>query len=322
MKHLLDDGRPLRTLVRSLRANVSRFPVPGSRDAAGGPPPDVIWGDIRDPAAVTRLLQGADLVFHLAAHARAWAANPKDFEAINVEGTRNVASAALTAGVRRVVHVSTELVDGDETLYQRSKRGAEQVVHQYLARGGDAVIVRPTRVYGPGPLTPANSVTRIIALYRRGLFRLRIADGGARANYVYVDDVVDGLLAAAERGARGAVYLLGGENLSLEELTTLIAEVTGRRHGLWPVPRAIARLVGAACELGGRLGIEPMITRQWVTILTADRPISSDAAVRELAYHPRSARDGIAATVAWPTSTPSSHGRGHVSERASVKRAP
>jgi nucleoside-diphosphate-sugar epimerase len=244
-------------------------------------------------------VEGADLVFHLAAHARAWAANPRDFETVNVEGTRNVVSAARAAGVRRVVHVSTELVDGEETAYQRTKRAAEQVVQDYVSGGGDAVIVRPTRVYGPGPLNPANSVTKIIALYRRGLFRVRIADGGARANYVYVEDVVDGLIKAAERGTRGATYVLGGENLSLEQFTSLIGSVTGRRHALVAVPRRLARLVGAACELGGRFGLEPMITRPWVTVLTKDRPMTSDAAARDLAYRPRSARDGIAATLAW-----------------------
>lgn len=266
---------------------------------AGAGQPDIVWGDLRDAPAVTRLLDGADVVFHLAAHARAWAADPNDFDAINVEGTRNVVAAARACGVRRLVQVSTELVDGDQTLYQRSKRAAEQVVQDYVAQGGDAVIVRPTRVYGPGPLNPANSVTRIIALYRRGWFRLRIADGGARANYVYVKDVVDGLLKCAERGARSAVYVLGGENLTFEEFAALIGDVTGRRRALVAVPQALARLVGAACELGGRLGIEPLITRGWVDVLTHDRPMSSAKAEAELGYRPRSAREGIAATVRW-----------------------
>ena len=278
--------------------SVVRYPS-AAAPADSPAPPALVWGDLRDPSAVTRLVEGADLVFHLGAYARAWAANPGDFEAINVEGTRNVMAAALAAGVRRVVHVSTELVDGEETAYQRTKRAAEQVVQDYVARGGDAVIVRPTRVYGPGPLNPANSVTRIISLYRRGLFRVRLADGGARANYVYVEDVVDGLLKAAERGTKGAAYVLGGENLTLEEFTGLIGKATGRTHALLALPRTVANLVGAACELGGRLGVEPLITRPWVAVLTADRPMNSEAAVRDLAYRPRSARDGIAATLAW-----------------------
>lgn len=238
-------------------------------------------------------------MFHLAAHARAWAADPRDFQSINVEGTRHVISAALASGVRRVVHVSTELVDGQETPYQRSKRAAEDVVQDYLARGGDAVFVRPTRVYGPGPLNQANSVTRSIALYRRGLFRVRLADAGARANYVYVADVADGLLRAAECGTRGAAYLLGGENLTISQLLELVAEITGRRYGVVAAPKAVARAVAWALEMGGRLGIEPMITRDWVDLLTQDRPMSSAKAEAELGYRPRGAHEGIAATVAW-----------------------
>jgi farnesol dehydrogenase len=260
---------------------------------------EIVWGDVRDPPAVERLVGGADLVFHLAACARAWVRDPREFETVNVEGTRNVLNAARAAGVRRVVHVSTELVDGEITPYQRTKRAGEQVVQEYVAAGGDAVIVRPTRVYGPGALNPANSVTRVMAAYRNGTFRLRLADGGAYANYVYVDDVVDGLLKAAECGERGAAYLLGGENLTIPELLNLVAEATGRRHAVLALPPLAARALGRVCELGGRLGIEPLITRDWVALLTTDRPQSSARAEAELGYRPRGARQGIAATVAW-----------------------
>lgn len=256
-------------------------------------------GDLRDAAAVTRLLDGADVAFHLAAYARPWAANQNDFETINVDGTRNVAAAARACHVRRLVHVSTELVDGDETAYQRTKRAAEQIVQDYAAAGGDAVIARPTRVYGPGPLNPANSVTRIIALYRRGLFRVRIADGGVRANYVYVEDVVDGLMRCAGRGAPGAEYVLGGEDLTIPQLLELVADATGRSRAAVAAPRSLVKGVAGLCELGGRLGVEPLITRDWVDLLTQDRPMSSAKAQAELGYRPRGAREGIAATVAW-----------------------
>ena len=189
-----------------------------------------------------------------------------------------------------------------------------------MPRCGDPVILRPTRLYGPGPLNPANSVTKIIALYRRGLFRVLVRKpasrsllstlpwrGGqgvsdrreARANYVYVDDVVAGMLLTAERGTRGAAYLLGGENLTLRELLGLVDEATGTHHGVLPLACPVARTVARLCELGALLGIEPLITRDWLDVLTEDRPMSAAKAQAELGYTPHNARDGVAATVAW-----------------------
>ena len=286
------------------------------------PAVDVVSGDVTDPSAVAAAVRGADTVFHLAACARPWARDPREFTAVNVEGTRLVCDAALTHGARRLVHVSTELVQEpvvDRTAYQRTKRAGEALVAAYVARGGDAVIVRPTRVYGPGPLNPANSVTRVIDLYRRGLLRVRIAgareagsgkreaqprEAGsgkreARANYVYVDDVVDGLLRAAERGSTGTAYLIGGENLTVADLLSLVGEACGRQHAALPLPRTAVRFVAGLAELGGLVGLTPPITRDWVDLLTEDRPMSWALAERELGYRPRSAREGVAATVAW-----------------------
>jgi farnesol dehydrogenase len=262
---------------------------------------EIIAGDLRDPPSLARLVQGAELVFHLGAHARAWAKDPQDFEAVNVRGTMNLLAAARAAGVRRVVHVSTELVGAHAagSAYQRSKQQAERAVLEFAAAGGEAVIVRPTRVFGPGPLNQANSVTRLIALYRRGLFRLRLADGGARANYVYVEDVAAGLLQAAARGRNGAAYVLGGENLTLEQFLELIAGATGTRHAVLALPVPVARCAAALFELGGRLGIEPLITREWVEVLVQDRPVSWEEAKAELGYAPRPVAEGIAATVRW-----------------------
>jgi nucleoside-diphosphate-sugar epimerase len=311
----LAGGGTVRLLARArTRPAASRFPLPASSNI------DIVWGSVTDPAAVHQAVRGADTVYHLAACARPWARDRREFTTVNAEGTRLVCDAALTHGVRKLVHVSTELVQDsvlDRTEYQRTKRAAEAVVAGYVALGGDAVIVRPTRVYGPGPLNPANSVTRVIDLYRRGLFRVRIAGGPrlsalpwregqgvrdqreARANYVYVEDVVAGLLLAAERGARGAAYLVGGDNLTLPQLLELVGEATGSQHITVPIPRPAVRLLATVAELGGVLGIVPFITRDWVDLLSEDRPMSSEQAEAELGYRPRHAREGVATTVAW-----------------------
>ncbi|GBD32989.1 3 beta-hydroxysteroid dehydrogenase/Delta 5--_4-isomerase [bacterium HR33] len=260
---------------------------------------EIVWGDVTDRDAVNRLAQGARVIYHLAAVARAWSRDPAEFHRVNAGGTANVLQAARAWGVSRVVHVSTELVDGDATPYQRSKREAEALVQRYVSEGGDAVIVRPTRVYGPGPLNQANSVTRLIELYRRGWFRVRLADGGARGNYVYVEDLVCGMIQAGDKGGNGGVYVLGGENATVEELCAAVAAAAGKRHGVLELPVPVAKTIAGLMELLGHLGLEPAVTRAWIRVLLADRPMSWEKAARELGYNPRPLLAGVEATVRW-----------------------
>lgn len=271
---------------------------------------EIVHGDITDARAVERAVAGAHVVYHLAACARPWSPDPQEFDAVNVHGTAHVCRAARSQGVRRLVHVSTALVNtlsGKQaaTPYQRTKRDAEAIVQQFVAGGGDAVIVRPTRVYGPGRWNQANSVTKLIDLYRRGWFRFRIADGDARGNYVYVEDIVEGMILAAESGSAdrrvdGAmVYTLGGEDCTLPEFLDCIALACGKRRLVAPLPKVAARGFALAAEGLGHLGIPPVITRDWVDVLTQDRPASSDGARHELGYDPRGIVEGVRETVRW-----------------------
>ena len=303
---LLRDGHRVRTLVR-----------PGKRER-GEPPfpfpdqPEVVWGDVTNTETVSSTLEQSQTVFHLAGCARAWAPEADEYYAVNERGTGNVLRAAREHGVRRVVHVSTALVEGVEdpsdpreavTEYQRSKLAGEKVVRGYVEEGGDAVVVRPSRVFGPGRLSQANSVTQVIDLYKRGLFRFRIADDDARANYVHVDDVVDGMMLAAGfangGGATGTAYALGGDDATMAEFLAAIGAATGSNPAVIALPKPVATSVAAVSELFARFGIDPLITRDWVELFTRDWPVSSEKAIDELGFFPRSLADGVRQTVRW-----------------------
>ncbi len=303
---LLRDGVQVRALVRQRkRAASTPYPLPPSRQL------EIVWGDITDPDAVSAVVEGTSVVYHLAGHARAWARQEAQSYAVNGGGTVNVCRAARRHGVRRLVHVSTNLVEGLEdpddprtalTAYQRSKLEGEAAVQRYAGEGGDAVILRPTRVYGPGLMSQANSVTRVIDLYRLGRFRLRIADGDARANYVFVEDVVQGLVRSAARGtgdAAGTAYTLGGEDATMPQFLAAVAAATERRRTVLALPLASVKLVAAAAEALGYLGIEPLITRDWAELLSRDWPASSRRARAELGYEPRTLEQGVRDTVRW-----------------------
>jgi nucleoside-diphosphate-sugar epimerase len=194
------------------RPGVVRALVTGAADAlALGRLPRVepVVGDVRRPDGLTALFDGArgtvDVV-HAAGVIHPWRYD--DFEEVNARGTRNVMAAALARRVRRVVHVSsnspfganshrTDTFRNDEPYhpflgYGRSKMRAELHVLDAAAAGLNAVVVRPPWFYGP--FQPPRQ-TAFFRLVRRGRFPV-IGDGRQRRSMVYVDNLVQGIVAA------------------------------------------------------------------------------------------------------------------------------
>jgi nucleoside-diphosphate-sugar epimerase len=173
------------------------------------------------------------------------------------------------------------------------------LVESYAAAGRQAVIVHPTRVFGPGPLTDANGVARAALLFLQGRLRVRLADGGVQANYVYVADVAAGIRLAAARGRTGAHYVLGGDNASFDEFLALVAELGDVRYRTVPLPPAVALGVARVAEGWGRLGGTAPFTARWVRTFLEDRRADIGPARRDLGYRPRTLRDGLAETIRW-----------------------
>ncbi|MFL5801133.1 MAG: SDR family NAD(P)-dependent oxidoreductase, partial [Roseiflexaceae bacterium] len=184
--------------------------------ALEGLPVEHMIGDVTDPDAVARAVEGCDLVFHVAALAAYWRATREQVYHVNVAGTRVVMEACLRAGVPRVVHTSSVAAVGiapratiaDErtpfdTLsatfpYAHSKRLAEDVVREFVAQGLNVVIVNPATVFGVGDHYLNSG--RIVIEYGRG--RIPVVPPGGMC-VVDVDAVVQGHLLAAARGRVG-----------------------------------------------------------------------------------------------------------------------
>jgi nucleoside-diphosphate-sugar epimerase len=298
---LLEDGAAVRVLVRS-----PQLLAPALRSRL-----EVVEGDIRDRTAMQRAVTGADTVLHLAACARAWMHDRDAYRAINVEAVESLLDAAYRSEVRRLVHVSTILtlppfkaapVRGEAARpspYEKTKREGEQLVESYARSGRHAVIVHPTRVFGPGPLTDANGVTRAALLYLHGKLRVRLADRGVQSNYVYAADVAAGIRLGAARGRTGSHYVLGGDNASFDEFLALVGELGGVRHRTVALPPAVALGVARVAEGWGRLGGTALITARWVRTFLEDRRADIGPARRDLDYRPRSLREGLETTISW-----------------------
>jgi len=298
---LVTAGRPVRVLVRRPDAL-----APAVRSGV-----ECVTGDVRDPAAVCRAVTGTQTVLHLAACARAWSRDPAEFTAVNVHAVEVLLEAAARAGVERLAHVSTVLtlppfrpaaIDGPAsrlTPYETTKRAGERLVESYAAQGRHATILHPTRVYGPGPRTEANAVSKVIALYLAGRFRVRLDDGDAVANYVHAADVASGIVLAGERGRPGAHYLLGGENASFHDFLALVGELSGVRRRVFALSPGAALLAAQVAEWWGRMGGTAPVTRGWVRVFLEDRRGDIGPARLDLGYAPRSLRAGLAETIEW-----------------------
>ncbi len=300
VRRLMSEGTPVRVLVRRPEA------LGGLRDHV-----EVVRGDVRDRGDVARAVRGAGLVYHLAGCAKAWSRDEGEFHAVNVEGVRHVLDAAREHGVERVVHTSTVLtllpfspgpvrgIAAPPTPYEETKRAADRLVEAHVARGGDALTVHPTRVFGPGPLHDANGATKLIAAYLAGWFRFRLSDRDVRANYVFVEDVAAGMVQAAHEGVPGGRYTLGGENVSIREFLGVIDRVIGTARWTLPLAPRISAAVAGAAELWGRLGGTPFITRGWVRTYLQDHSVPIEDTVRALGYRPRPLEERIRETVEW-----------------------
>jgi farnesol dehydrogenase len=278
----------------------------------------LVKGDILDRTSLERGMAGCSRVIHLAGYARNWARDARSFFAHNVEGTRNVLTAARAAGTERVVVTSTVVtfgptlpgVVGDETTprsttgffteYEESKTVAERAALRFAAEGLPVVIVNPTRVYGPGKLTEGNSVSLMIDLYDRGKLPVLLDGGSSVGNYALVDDVVRGHILAMEKGRVGERYILGGENASLRRFFEVVDDVCGRRHRQVPLPRPLALAYAHLEQRRAQwFGSHPRITPGWVATFLQDWAYSCAKAERELGYTCTPLREGVRLTCEW-----------------------
>ena len=300
-------------MVRGRRVRVLARPNSDRRNLAGLAV-EIAEGAMEDPRSLARAVAGCRYVYHVAADYRIWVPDPAPMFRANVDGTRDLLTAALDAGVERVVYTSSVatlgLVPGgsadEETQnsiddmigpYKRSKFMAEEVARGLAReRGLPVVIVNPSTPVGPGDIKPTPT-GRLIVEAARGQMPAFVDTG---LNIVHVDDVAEGHLAAAEKGRIGERYILGGENMALAEILAEVAQAVGRRPPWLRVPHGVLFPVAIGAELAARVsGRDPFVTLDGVRMSRKKMYFTSEKASRELAYAPRPAREAIADAVTW-----------------------
>jgi dihydroflavonol-4-reductase len=252
--------------VRILRRSSSPL------DAVKGLDVEHAIGDVLDLDSLLAAMNGVDVVFHVAAISIYWRNTSDLIYRVNVDGTRTVLDAARQTGVKRVVFTSSAAAVGivkgrpsneedpyNESIvrfpYGHSKWLAEGLAREAVQRGQDVTIVNPSVIVGPRDLNwGSGSIIKEVA--KRHV--PAVPPGGV--NYVAVEDVVAGHIAAAERGRSGERYLLSGENLTHRQLMDIVARVVGVKAPRWTIPPALipplATALGAASAVGIRLPMD------------------------------------------------------------------
>lgn len=293
-----------RAIVSALVAG-GHEPVVFSRHASqSGLDARLVDGDVRDRAAVGAAMRGCDLVCHAAALVSIWRPDPREFDAVNVDGLRHVLAAARDAGVSRVACTSSFLalppagadVPLEANDYQRTKVRARREALDAAERGQPVVCLYPGVLYGPGVRTEGNLVGRLLADRCAG--RLPALVGPERTwSFSFVEDVAAGHVAALTRPRIGREYALGGENAPQRRVFELLQKVTG----LAPparLPYPVASLLGAVEQWRARLtGGLPLVTPGAVRIFRHDWPLDSGPAQAELGYRITPLADGFEALV-------------------------
>jgi len=276
---------------------------------------EIVEGDLLDAGAIARAMTDIRYVFHVAADYRLWARDPEDIVRTNVEGTRAIMTAALRAGVERIVYTSSVATlaarpDGEASdenfplpqaqavgAYKYSKVVAERAVAAMVANENlPAIIVNPSTPIGPGDIRPTPT-GRIIVEAAAGRMPGYIDTG---LNLVHVDDVAAGHLAALQRGRIGERYIIGGQDVLLGDMLAEIARQTGRSPPRLRLPRRlIFPLAYAAEAIAHFTGREPFVTTTGLRLAKDRMFFTSAKAERELGYRARPYGEAIADAIDW-----------------------
>ncbi len=255
-----------------------------------------VAGDLRAPGAFARELEGCRYVVHCAALYSLAGHRHREIAAVNVEGTAGLLLAAQLAGVERVVLTSSSATLGHaDGGYHRSKLDQERAA---FAARVPVIALLPTAPVGPGDWKPTPT-GRLVLDFARGKIGAK-APGHGGMNVVAVQDVARAHVAALQRGRAGERYVIGGEDLTLDELWAMLAEITGRAMPKWRAPYALALAAGYADELRSAVTRkEPVVPLEGVRMSRLRMYADSSKAADELGYRATPVKAALMRAVEW-----------------------
>jgi nucleoside-diphosphate-sugar epimerase len=269
---------------------------------------ELVAGDLDDLDALRRLAQDSDGLFHVAGWYKLGSRQPEQGRRVNVEGTRNVLTAAREVGVPRTVYTSTLAVNSDThgtvvdesyrftgrhlSVYDQTKAVAHDVARDFASSGLPLVTLMPGLVYGPGDTALSGTLIRDVAKGRRV-----VVPAGGGACWGYIVDIAAGHVLAMQRGTPGETYMLAGPRSTLADALRRVAAIAGTRSPL-VLPNAMVRMTGRLMGPLGRLvPLPPQYAAESMRASLATYFGTPDKAERELGWSCRDLDAGLRETV-------------------------
>jgi len=255
----------------------------------------LVPGELTDPDGFREHLKGVDVVIHNAALVSFRRSDAEAIYQSNVVGTRALSRAALEAGCRDFLFISSISAIGvnpdglsDETtlpdmdykrkrdMYGFSKRISEMELME-LADRMRIIMLNPSVVLGPGS-------TRIEAVFRMARFLPVLPMLSYMNSFVDARDVARAVVSALTKGRSGERYVVTAWNVDMLAFTRLVLEQSGRKTMVLPVSNAFVWLLDAALSLLDLSGLNPGIRR--ISEMNVDKPFSNEKIIRELCWQP------------------------------------
>ncbi|WP_343744114.1 NAD-dependent epimerase/dehydratase family protein [Chitinophaga sp.] len=299
---LLSKGIPVRASVRSLK----------NKEPFAGLHCEVVQADITDKASFVRALKGVDTFYAVGASFKLWAKDPqKEIYDVNIAGTRNTIEAAVEAGVKRIVYVSsiaaldyTHLPTKESNgynpdrrdMYYNSKNDGEKLAFELAKKHGiELVAVLPAAMIGPVAFAPLNVSYNIIRLI---LQKQIPVETNITLNWIDVRDVAEGCYLAATKGKNGERYILASEKCtSIKETTKIAQQLFPELKLKLPVavPRPILYAVAWLMETGSKIsGKAPVLTTKDIAMFSGlQQNFDISKARTELGFNPKNSRDAV-----------------------------
>ncbi len=303
LERLLEEGHEVSVILR----NTKDFDLYSKRGV------HPFHGDVTNFESLHAATQGQQQIYHLAGLIAYKRSQYDDMIRVNVDGTENILNAAAAANVQRVLLASSVVAVGaTETPqilneaspynldslhlgYHESKRAAEKLICRFVSEGKvDGVIVNPSTVYGAGDASKGSRSTQV-QVARGELFYY--PPGGV--SVVAVEDVVDGMVRALQKGRSGERYILAGENLTLKNVFDLIASEAGVKSPWLPLPARILKTLAFADDRLSEFNLSGPISSERAIVAGLFHWYDSGKARQELGFSTRPAQQAIANSVRW-----------------------